>query len=394
MERRPATKTLKKLIIAAIYISALSLFAIQVRDVFQKYLEKKTTVSISQRTRSDIQLPIITLCSDPKLKTSGPFDFDDFLYKDIGDPSMFDSLTFKLGRDFELALELELDSKAGIDITEPGLSKIIFDDDDYNGNRSVEVLVTEISSPANGLCYAIEVNLAMRETMHALELEIGFTEENRQVGFKAIIANMTAFTAVMFDDWHGLEILETRLKLHKETLIGLSQTTTTLLEETGHCKNYGLGDSKAKCVFRTFNDVVKSKIVENCDKLCGVPALKILMDFDNEEEWEYFKTLNETTCVADTVLENYKQMANACPEPCVEVVYSSKTQTDAMMKGMAMVVYFDSMTEQVYEELLLFDGNSFIGNIGGSLGLFVGFSYLDFATSLTSKMIDFFVKPK
>ena len=63
-------------------------------------------------------------------------------------------------------------------------------------------------------------------------------------------------------------------------------------------------------------------------------------------------------------------------------------------KYAALSVHLESMTEQVYEELLLFDLSSFIGNIGGSLGLFIGFSYLDFATKLTDSLVDFLIKKK
>ncbi len=59
-----------------------------------------------------------------------------------------------------------------------------------------------------------------------------------------------------------------------------------------------------------------------------------------------------------------------------------------------LTIYFESMTEQVNEELLLFDLPSFVGNIGGSLGLFIGFSYLDFATKITNGLVDMISRKK
>ncbi len=49
---------------------------------------------------------------------------------------------------------------------------------------------------------------------------------------------------------------------------------------------------------------------------------------------------------------------------------------------------YASYRVSVFEEYLLFDTVAFIGNVGGSLGLFIGFSFYDFA----SKIVEFLAR--
>ena len=53
-----------------------------------------------------------------------------------------------------------------------------------------------------------------------------------------------------------------------------------------------------------------------------------------------------------------------------------------------------SMKRNVYEEVLIIDEIGLVGSLGGSLGLFVGFSFFGYATPLLeavfNKLADFF----
>ncbi len=47
-------------------------------------------------------------------------------------------------------------------------------------------------------------------------------------------------------------------------------------------------------------------------------------------------------------------------------------------KQVSLSLEFSSMEVEVQEELLIFDFNAILSAVGGSLGLFLGFSFLDY----------------
>ena len=61
-----------------------------------------------------------------------------------------------------------------------------------------------------------------------------------------------------------------------------------------------------------------------------------------------------------------------------------------------MIFKYASNKRNVYEETLMFDDTSLVGSLGGSLGLFVGFSFFGYAMpiveAISDKMADCFKK--
>ena len=51
-------------------------------------------------------------------------------------------------------------------------------------------------------------------------------------------------------------------------------------------------------------------------------------------------------------------------------------------------IQYSTMNTEIHEEYYLQDVYNFIGTVGGSLGLFIGFSY----TGFVSNVLDYFIK--
>ena len=51
-------------------------------------------------------------------------------------------------------------------------------------------------------------------------------------------------------------------------------------------------------------------------------------------------------------------------------------------------LYFASTVVDVFEEILIFDEISLIGSLGGSLGLFIGFSFFGYVTTFLNMIVD------
>ena len=55
--------------------------------------------------------------------------------------------------------------------------------------------------------------------------------------------------------------------------------------------------------------------------------------------------------------------------------------------GFKLYLYFDKFTKNVKEEILMVQTTDFIGSIGGSLGLFLGFSCFTYLSGMLDKLL-------
>ena len=91
-----------------------------------------------------------------------------------------------------------------------------------------------------------------------------------------------------------------------------------------------------------------------------------------------------------------QKVRNACPIPCERKEYrgvSGKAHgfEKAIQDHVTIMAFkFNTMDIEERNEVLIQDFPIFIGTVGGSLGLFIGFSF----TCIFAKIIDYFIKVK
>ena len=77
-----------------------------------------------------------------------------------------------------------------------------------------------------------------------------------------------------------------------------------------------------------------------------------------------------------------KMVQDACQPPCHKVIYKAKKQHVTLVlpkeNMFSFWVKFDTMNIEKYDEVWIMESYNFIGTVGGSLGLFIGFSYTGF----------------
>ena len=87
------------------------------------------------------------------------------------------------------------------------------------------------------------------------------------------------------------------------------------------------------------------------------------------------------------IFELYTNATKMCPISCIRTEYVA---TQSFIKysypGLALLWRFVSTNVQVYQEYLIYDEIGMIGSIGGLLGLFLGFSFLDAITYFIHKI--------
>ena len=85
------------------------------------------------------------------------------------------------------------------------------------------------------------------------------------------------------------------------------------------------------------------------------------------------------------------ELNDLCPNSCTEISYEMTSKSIPHdLSDMAFIsMYYQSDHLRLLEEYLVFDFTSILVAIGGSLGLFLGFSFFQCATGLCSNTMDF-----
>ena len=113
----------------------------------------------------------------------------------------------------------------------------------------------------------------------------------------------------------------------------------------------------------------------------------------NDEE-EYCMTSNQNYQI-------YVRLMSSCKKQCMnrgsKVTYRKKDKQKPIHQlGISqMDIYFEASPEKIfYKEYLVYDGVGMFGSIGGSLGLFIGFSLFDSLCFILDLVLDKFYVPR
>ncbi len=126
---------------------------------------------------------------------------------------------------------------------------------------------------------------------------------------------------------------------------------------------------------------------QNCTKVCATPPYASTLSLAHQEPLNLCASKEEVDCLIKAYWYNDPIH---CLKSCINSQYhgSSRRLNDDRKNSSRFEVEYDFASMDVYEELLLFDFSSFIGNVGGSLGLFIGFSYFQFAKMMAFSIVD------
>ena len=193
----------------------------------------------------------------------------------------------------------------------------------------------------------------------------------------------------------GSKVVE--LNLGEIKMIGISKSKKVLTpqKDVGQCYEYGTENSREKCYVKEvmadiYNDF--DKIKDNCQRrgwkinqVCAIPqALQAIKFSKNGTNLPLCTTKDEYNCMLNTLFTDASKRDEKCTKPCTESKIDTITKGIPQdMKEWAMaMMYYVSDDIIVQEEYLVFDFNSIVIAAGGSLGLFVGFSFLQMADVL------------
>ena len=123
----------------------------------------------------------------------------------------------------------------------------------------------------------------------------------------------------------------------------------------------------------------------NCNGTCKMPQLYHLfnghgLDYDLLGECH---SPRQYACMKDFAFEVVfglnKTLSTLCQPDCQRIGFDVRKRHHRIFETEHMFINYHYATTNVvkYDEYRLFDGNAILAAVGGSLGLFLGFSFLD-----------------
>ena len=93
-------------------------------------------------------------------------------------------------------------------------------------------------------------------------------------------------------------------------------------------------------------------------------------------------------CLMQTKFRHYSIVSNDWVKTPLDSGFYSKTYAFPNTSILELQMTFSSNTYTVHEEVLILDFIGLLGSVGGSLGLFIGFSFFDYIAMFMDKLID------
>ena len=355
------------------YLSGVSLLIWQIHGTFETFIKKRTSFARKQVAVESMVPPTIVFClRNPRKARSSDLLSD--MFSNISNNERFNEEFFWINEKLNLTI-VKFDTSKN-DLTTPIKLKL-----GKNKDEKGNFLVTleELMSPLAGLCYAIifdKENFKLRIEEYMV-LMANFEEK----GKKATVY----FTSE--EDRYGLLTYDlgrmTPFKISPDAGIAVGVNLKKLiwskLESKGNCKHYTKDQSFMKCMLR--NQVECFKWGNHHCKCIPENTHKTHFQLFPISSWNVCTNDKEYACGFHEMLSCYfnKMVTEGCPLPCEKEVYQgqkmyfNRLSVDA--NTMLIEIKYSTMNIEMHEEYEIQDIYSFIGTVGGSLGLFIGFSY-------------------
>ena len=394
-------KYTRKLLKLLVILMGIGLLSWQIRLTVKAFIEEHTTFDVHKTTQESQVLPAIIFC--PMVY------FDSGLLTDsnISDENWMFSQFYQLGDNLTLALSRMFYNSSSSQY-ENITSQLTL-----GNNSRMSVKVEELMDPYFGICIALTLdpNIKLKMTDHfALSATFNTSgsakfntssseEEVKPPPVEVYFVNPKDLYGFLFPEIS--EDLEEPYKISLPAGTAISVNLQSLVwkylpTSKRYCMNYSGTDSSMNCMLKKQIDCFRENgPTRNCSCI-PVNLHKTHFIVHPNNSWEKCKT-NEEYDICRIVMEEcyYNQTdRQACPIPCKRKSYRGQTR---LANGLGkvipsnttfMIFKFNTMDIEERNEIRIQELPFFIGSVGGSLGLFIGFSF----TCIFEKIIDYSIK--
>ena len=388
MHFRYGVTILKSIIVVTLFIVYYQFFF---KDVIENYSEGLTNIATTLKAFGEdeigVKAPAFAICMEPQWKKeilekyniSSEFfllqkgSFEHMIGKKTMKEIIYEA-SFRVNEDFKIAIT----AITSLNHFEPYYLNIGTNTFTSNENEFV-INVTEIYSILSGMCYIIQSNLYI-STKYTYAISVILQSDN--ITQKPNQMHLTATSdddalGIVFGLWGDAK----RLTLpniqfnNKTTLIDLQEVIKTRIS---NCNEKGT--TYQKCLATGYENAKKSS---SCPDKCTPMAIKSYHEkyFGDGEILQTCNNLKHEDCLIRN-LQKFDENVSQCESQCQIKNYNADPQilTDPIKlyldgERADLLLWATSRKRYLIKEYRIYDTVGMIGTVGGSLGLFLGFSF-------------------
>ena len=263
-----------------------------------------------------------------------------------------------------------------------GLNQI---SDAFLGHYSVNV--EEIMSGPNGLCYKLTTNVTLTDSMTSIfGIFIYFHVPADEIPkmFRGFFESVSDFSALNYKAWPGSKPYTFEINILDSNVVAIERQVWNFYEhnQQRNCVYYHQDFSYVHCFAKNVIKDLASKCKPN---LCSTPSIQSFLELTNQS-WRFCRNYIEEKCVINNFALSFVHAESQCQVPCNVTEYKGEIRRMPLEredKRTYLGIINKSNSISVMEEILIYDALTLIGTVGGSLGLFIGFSFYDFGHFVT-----------
>ena len=376
---------LLKLIVLSILLVVYYLFFF--KDVVENYTNRLTNVATKQEPLTNgMEAPAITICFSPTRKpkkmeawniTEQFFSLttSDSFSEDVSMKDVIDDTSFKLDKDFYIELGMFLNTsyknKTNIRLS---LGSITF--------MGQTIKLTEFYTIFKGMCYLLtsDFKVSVNPLLLSVVLMSGTKHDNdKPENVRLILTSKYDALSILANKWKNLKYLSIPLEFgSRTTTVDVKESKTSLITQCDQMVN-----SFHQCLWLELKREADDHLEHECGTFCVPMNIRGYFDIlSNETNCSTCKNLKDEACAYHFYASSYVKIISKCKIQCNYNEYSANVENIDFQFGnnysdmsADVLILSESATRTFNKEYLIYDGPGLIGNIGGSLGLFLGVSF-------------------
>ena len=378
----------KTVLRAMLFIGLLIIYSVMYMEPALKTFGKKsTTISQKREKISQLESPVIVFCPDPPFKKSFFKQFGKnksmgvekyFWSFDVHWPmvenyystamDVYMNMSYQLGLDWNISVPHYENKTLGFVSLQVGIHNYV---DYYGTNRQIETI--PIRTKTQGLCYKLKISNLGSYFSVFIGSSIQGLDKLEKINL--MIAATDTWQGIVGSRWPYSKVPPIISGSFSDTILN---SNTIDIEENVFKYLEGKGDF-SECMMdfqRTNCKSIFDPGPKNNQNYC--PALL--------NQSYIFGEIKE--CLEQKEFKQYSALIEADrtdydfdPPETAESYFGAKMNLQFMIMS-------TSNKRNIFEETLIFDDIDLVGSLGGSLGLFVGFSFFGYVTPILEAVFD------